>query len=390
MRARRGRAAVALALSLAMLGAARARAQERDQLEQLRERIEESRAKVEQREAEERALFDRLEGLDEKLADLAFAVRTARGDAARARAARDELAAEAERLAQSLARTRAAMRARAIALYKNGEVGPLRVLFSSDSPRELMQRMAVLERLLEHDGALVERYERDASAYEAARVDAERAAARLEAAAAKLAGEERALAGERSAKRELLASVRSDRRRERELLVSLEKAARALEAKLAELGESRRTGAEWVDGQGFGAARGALPLPVDARVTAHFGRVVDSEYHTQTVRNGVEFAAEEGELVSATARGVVRFAGWFRGYGRIVILDHGDSYFTVSGHLSEVDVAVGDKIERGAAIGRAGETGSLSGPKLYFELRHGKDAIDPLPWFAPDRLANAR
>ena len=86
----------------------------------------------------------------------------------------------------------------------------------------------------------------------------------------------------------------------------------------------------------------------------------------------------------------MRFAGWFRGYGRIVILDHGDSYFTVNGHLSEIDVAVGDRVEAEGAIGRAGDTGSLTGAKLYFELRQGKDAIDPLPWFAPERLAAAR
>ncbi|MEZ4216352.1 MAG: M23 family metallopeptidase [Myxococcota bacterium] len=381
---------VALAVVGAIAPARTASAQEREQLEELRERIEESRGKVEQHEAEERALFDRLDAIDQRLASLGVSARAARADARRARAARDEIVRETERLAGVLARTRAAMRTRAVALYKAGDVGPLRVLFSADSLRELMQRVTVLERLLEHDGALVARYERDAVAYTAARADADRATARHEAAAAKLASEERALAGERGAKRELLARVRSDRRRERALLVELEKSARALEVKLAEIGESGRRDAAWVDGSGFAAARGALPLPVDARVTGRFGRVTDAEFHTQTVRNGVEFAAEEGELVRATARGVVRFAGWFRGYGRIVILDHGDSYFTVNGHLSEIDVAVGDRVEAEGAIGRAGDTGSLTGAKLYFELRQGKDAIDPLPWFAPERLAAAR
>jgi septal ring factor EnvC (AmiA/AmiB activator) len=76
----------------------------------------------------------------------------------------------------------------------------------------------------------------------------------------------------------------------------------------------------------------------------------------------------------------VRFAGWFRGFGRIVILDHGDDYFSVSGHLSEMAVAVGDRVGRGAVIGAVGDTGSLSGPQLYFEIRRGGEALDPREW----------
>jgi septal ring factor EnvC (AmiA/AmiB activator) len=111
-----------------------------------------------------------------------------------------------------------------------------------------------------------------------------------------------------------------------------------------------------------------------------FGRVVDDEFRTETFRKGVDFAAPAGAQVQAVAPGEVRFAGWFRGYGRIVILDHGDGYFTVSGHLDAIDVAVGDALGEGDALGSVGETGSLSGPQLYFEIRHGADPLDPADW----------
>ena len=87
-----------------------------------------------------------------------------------------------------------------------------------------------------------------------------------------------------------------------------------------------------------------------------------------------------GESVSAVADAAVRFAGWFRGYGRIVILDHGDGYFSVSGHLDELFVAVGDSVQEGDTLGTVGETGSLSGPRLYFEIRAGKNPVDPARW----------
>lgn len=378
------------ALGSVLLIAAAAGAQGSEDLEKLRDRIDKSRDRVERHEEQERATYDRVDELEQNLAAISGRVRAARTDARRARAALDEIKSETRTLAKRLDATRGSMRKRAVALYKAGEVGPLRILFTSDSLRQWLQRMAALEGMLEQDAGLVHRYETDFEAYEAARSDAERATKRYETALAKLGSEEALLRAERGAKQRLLGRIRSDRKAERQILVELEKAALALEATLAELGGGGRKHGDWVDGSGFGSARGQLPLPVEAAITARFGRVVDEEFLTQTVRNGVEFGAKEGDAVVATARGEVRFAGWFRGYGRMVILEHGDQFFTISGHLSEIDVAVGDRVKGGARIGRAGDTGSLTGAKLYFELRKGSEAIDPAAWFSPDRVAEAR
>jgi septal ring factor EnvC (AmiA/AmiB activator) len=179
--------------------------------------------------------------------------------------------------------------------------------------------------------------------------------------------------------------VREDRIEERALLVELERAARALEETLVALGDSGGRKGKSLDGSGFEELRGALPPPVDAEVSRPFGKVVDAEYLTQTFRKGVEFDAPIGERVVAVATGEVRFAGWFRGYGKIVIMDHGDQYFTVSGHLSEIFVQVGDRVRAGDLLGSAGETGTLSGPSLYFELRHGSEPLDPSTWLALGR-----
>ena len=132
----------------------------------------------------------------------------------------------------------------------------------------------------------------------------------------------------------------------------------------------------------FASLRKQLTPPVVAPIARGFGRVVDRDYQTETLRSGVEYDAPAGARVGAVAAGVVRYAGWFRGYGRMVILDHGDSYFSVSAHLAEMQVEVGDDVERGAAIGEVGETGSLGGAKLYFEIRRGGEALDPADWLA--------
>jgi septal ring factor EnvC (AmiA/AmiB activator) len=119
-----------------------------------------------------------------------------------------------------------------------------------------------------------------------------------------------------------------------------------------------------------------------APVARRFGRVVDAEFRTATFRKGIDFAAPAGETVRAVAPGAIRFAGWFRGYGRMVIVDHGEGWFTVCAHLDEIGVAVGDAVGTGQPLGTVGDTGSLAGPLLYFEIRKGSEPVDPTRWLA--------
>jgi septal ring factor EnvC (AmiA/AmiB activator) len=179
----------------------------------------------------------------------------------------------------------------------------------------------------------------------------------------------------------VLSQVRADGARVRAALAELEAAARALGEEISELESTpRRTPAP--PRGGFAALRGRLEPPVEGSVRQGFGRVVEQEFLTQTLRKGVEFAAPLGAPVRAVADGEVRFAGWFRGYGKIVILDHGDGYYTVSGHLDEIGVETGSVVRAGDPLGSVGETGSLSGPGLYFEVRRGAEALDPDEWLA--------
>ena len=113
-------------------------------------------------------------------------------------------------------------------------------------------------------------------------------------------------------------------------------------------------------------------------------------FGTETLRKGVEFEAAAGETVRAVAPGAVRFAGWFRGYGKLVIMDHGDDYFTVVSHLEESFVRVGDTLSEGDTIGSVGDTGSLTGPSLYFEIRSGSEPQDPGDWLRPRGAALSR
>lgn len=328
-------------------------------------------------EAREEGLFDALQAVDQAARALRGAAARAAREAAAAQREQRRLAAEAKGLEARATATRATLNRRAVALYKAGEMGPLRWVFSEGSLAERVSRVQAIQLLVDHDDQLIRRYATEREQLKRARAGSLEAAVRTKAARALMERRSDELAAERHTKRALLIRVRRDRAGERALLNELEAAARELEATLDEF--RREPGSASPRGL-FAAARSQLDPPVQGPIRRPFGRVVDEEYRTQTFRKGVDFEVALGEPVYAVAAGEVRFADWFRGYGRMVILDHGDDYFTVSGHLDEVSVEVGDRVASGDPIGTAGETGSLLGPLLYFEIRKGAEAVDPQAW----------
>jgi septal ring factor EnvC (AmiA/AmiB activator) len=212
-----------------------------------------------------------------------------------------------------------------------------------------------------------------------------------------LLGLRRAVEAERSAlneeaarRRALLAEVRDDRATHERMAAELEDASRRLEALVSQL--TRRLAARPAAVKpsepagprppaiGLGALRGQLPWPAEGRIVAGFGRQVHPRFGTETFRRGVDIEAEEGAPVRAVYAGTVLYRGWLKGYGNLIILDHGSGYYTLYAHASELLVAEGDRVRAGQGIARVGDTGSLEGSRLYFEVRYQGRPEDPEQW----------
>ena len=111
-----------------------------------------------------------------------------------------------------------------------------------------------------------------------------------------------------------------------------------------------------------------------------FGRYEDPELGTQTLSTGLLIDAPLGAPVRAVFDGRVVYSGWYKGYGNLVIVDHGAGHHTLYGHLLAISSAQGEAVKQGHIIGEVGDTGSLRGPQLFFELRVGRRPVDPGPW----------
>lgn len=133
--------------------------------------------------------------------------------------------------------------------------------------------------------------------------------------------------------------------------------------------------------KGFAAQRGRLATPVRGEIVGQFGRHKHPEFNSYTFSNGISIAAPQGSEIRSVFDGQVIFADYFKGYGNMVIIDHGGGYFSLYGHASRISKKVGSQVGRNDVIAGVGDLDSTRGPMLYFELRHQGKPIDPSPWF---------
>jgi murein hydrolase activator len=115
-------------------------------------------------------------------------------------------------------------------------------------------------------------------------------------------------------------------------------------------------------------------------VAASFGAQVHPRFGTRTFRNGREIEAAEGTAVAAVLPGEVVYTGWLKGYGNLIIIDHGDELFTLYAHVADIHVKEGEEVRQGQRIAAVGDTGALTSPRLYFEVRYRGRPQDPEQW----------
>ena len=123
--------------------------------------------------------------------------------------------------------------------------------------------------------------------------------------------------------------------------------------------------------------------PSYGTITSRFGWRVHPIFGTREFHTGLDIANRYGTPVRAALGGVVRFAGWMAGYGRLVVVDHGGGLQTNYSHLSAMLVSLGERVLKGQVLGQIGSTGWSTGPHLFFEVRRNGVPVDPVPLLRP-------
>ncbi|MEK7387188.1 MAG: peptidoglycan DD-metalloendopeptidase family protein [candidate division NC10 bacterium] len=362
---------------------------EQKKLQQTQKRLKEEREKAAEARARETSLLAELEQIERRLAEKQAEV--ARLDKRIRRAQADIVALRSEigKLEGQRSGQEEALARRLRAMYRvHAQGGALPVILSGDDPVTRATAVRHLTSLAALDARLIQEY-RGTSEKLADRKGREEARQRELAGLFADAQREQAEVDREAAKRRtLLAKVRDERAYHERMVGELTEASRRLEAFIRELQAKQRKlakvpppkGAVEPPGVGFGTLRGRLPWPTDGRIVTAFGAQVHPRFGTRTFRNGVDIEAAEGKDVAAVYAGHVIYTGWFKGYGNLIILDHGNEYYTLYAHIAEIEAKEGDDVRQGQRIGTVGDTGSLAGPRLYFEVRYQGKPQDPVVW----------
>lgn len=268
-------------------------------------------------------------------------------------------------------------------MYVRGQRHDLEMVLTATSFSDLMSRVKCERTLARLNAGLVERTRNEGQAVVRERHDLDAALSEIRQTREESAQQATRLEGLQA---EQVASLREldDRRRGvNNRLLELSRNEQRLLEVLDGLEDRRRQEApEVAIGQTEPLAElaGRLEWPVRGEVLRAFGRSVHPRFKTVTLNNGINISASVGAPVAAVGTGTVEFSDNLPGFGRCVILDHGEGYYTLYAYLNGVFVARGSRVAQGQVIAEVGGPGGGEPPQLYFEVRHGRTPLDPADW----------
>lgn len=366
-------------LSLTIPAASQARRKAEERLDSLRVVLEDKRQRLDQLGTSEGDLLGKLQELEETIDLNASLVRRLKD--------REKRVTGEIRLADSLLIVRESSlvaiqghyQERLTAISRSLIERPPSWLFFLSDPGRAVMLQPLLKSIGKADRWLI-------STYDSLRLDVELSRAVLTSRKDELGRlssqklrETEFLASSRGKRNTQLRQIRSEKTQLAGAMQEMVEAANRLESLIKDLFESGAA-SYGGDGRHVKRARGRLPWPVKGKVIEGYGYREVGPKRARVPHRGLSIRAKIGTPVHAIADGAVAHTGRLRGYGQIVLVDHGGGYFSMYAHLAEIQSFVGQIILQGDPVGTVGDSGSLEGAQLYFELRVNRVQVDPVPW----------
>lgn len=363
--------------------------QQERMLREIREKLAASRARADSLKREEGRAFEELEQVEQNLELAQRLVATLKKQEGSLMAAVEILGHELEITQTKLTLAEGIRAQRTRSIYKHGRLHDMTVLLSSRSFVDAFVRYKYLNLISGQDRRLVTQIREVKAKYEQDKAEEEKKLAELAQVRAEKEREEQSIQDTRNQAAALARQVRTERVAAENAVKDLEASARRIEGIIAKLEKERKEalakqlipkttpGSEYLERH-----VGGLAWPVSGILVTTFGTKTNPKYGTQVRSNGIEIKAPYGTPVKAVAEGKVVYAERFLGYGKVVLVDHGGGFYSLYGHLAEILAGLGAAVGEHETVGTVGDTGSLEGARLYFELRQNGKPVDPQAWLS--------
>jgi septal ring factor EnvC (AmiA/AmiB activator) len=349
--------------------ASRASKLEQD-LRKTRKKIQTEKQAVNNLERKSRNLLKSLEDVDKDIVAAERKLRISRARLADLQKEKKAMTKDLKALEGRIQEQRYEQGRRLVAYYRLGKAGMLPLIFSDASPPEKFRNLDALKAILVSDWQRIEAFHELFQEKERLKSGLQE---RLEAETVlleKLGSRKTALEATRQEKSTLLFGIEQDRKLRERLIEELRQSAKVLEKKM----QAKPPSPAKSEGGDLAGQKGKLPWPVRGKVYRRF------EEPGAVRSKGIDIKTKPGAPVRAVWGGGVVYADWFRGYGKLMIIHHGKKDYTVAAHMSQLTKRKGERVEIGEIVGHAGETGSMDGCLVHFEVWHRGRADDPLKW----------
>lgn len=356
----------------------------RGRAETLQEQLKASQSELKDVKRKEKEAIQAFNAAEQALNRTRIQVREAQAELADLHQKIEKIEHRSAELEKEISDNEVYAKQRLVALYKLHWVGRIQLLATADSFFDFINRKNALERILDRDEALLEKMRQDRNTLESLLEQLNTRKAERRSLELTLKERLATLNAEQEKRSAMLNRIRGKKELAMAALQGLKEAAQELDTAIEKIQpavtQAKPQETEAAEALAFEAHKGLLSWPVKGKIISFFGPYQDEKYNVTNFQSGINIQAERGEPIRAVSSGHAIFSSWFKGFGNMLIIDHGDHFYTVYAHLEEVFKVKGDRVEKGEVIATVGDSGSIMGPALHFEVRHHGKPLDPLAW----------
>lgn len=292
------------------------------------------------------------------------------------------ISAQREKLLSEISKNKIYAKARLRALYKMKMMGKTEVFSMPESVFDFILDQDYLKRIISSD---MKTLDKDMAEVKALVLITKQLVSKKEKKRLlddRLNDQIRVMKKESQRRRAILKEIRRKKRLGLAAVASLKEASKRLDSKMQAIMEPPMLKKRGIS---FAGSMGKLQMPVKGEIISRFGPERNSDYTSFTFQSGIDIKVDRGEPVRSVFKGKIIFAKWLNGYGNMIIINHGDSYYTLYAHVDEIFKKKGSVVDTGEVIATAGDTGSMRGPCLHFEVRHHGQPVNPVKWLKPKK-----
>ena len=360
-----------------------------DAINNLKAELKQLRLKIKTTESRERSTINRLSSIDKEISLTSKLIQSLKFEEDRARKTIYQLKNDILKNENELESLRFRYSQRILKSYKKGRLTDLERVFSSTTWRQAIYRTQYLKIISDIEKKLTKKIERLLLEISRQKVD-------LEVALRDNLNLKRDKETQISSYRNMrvdrekeLNRIRNDKQALTSYVSEKEEGVKQLEKIIKRVLEDKarferelriRQQQETLKTKSFKALKGQLPWPADGRIISKFGRQWNSKLKTTTDNPGIDIKGKPGSSIRSVLGGVVTTITYIRGYGTTVIVDHGGGFYTVYSHVTNIQINVDSQVRNGDVIAYMGDSGSVNGAKLHFEIWGKGQKLDPEKW----------